>query len=292
MKYPGEFILYEVGTNKQIASAYGVSERTVYRWKNKAMKETGARVKKPTRPRVSTLQKFKGTRKELAKKYGVSERTAYRWIADAKQKGADIESRQKKSKYPGAEILIESGTNKDLAKKYNVSEKTIRRWKNRASNEIDEPFEVTPLFGKQKPFENLLQDGVSSAFDDFAKDFEEDMSQMNFGSEFDMPFEVEPLPEFSDAYKQQIDDIISILDNANLITKNSLFNDLNPELKQIYIDEYIQFQWEENPYQFNQSPPDDPNGPDISDPEKISNINIWGQDFELWLKNQLLIDNT
>ena len=113
MKYPGAFILNEYGTNKELSKIYGVSERTIYRWKSKAKAETGARSKKPTRPRASTLQKFKGTRKELAKKYGVSERTAYRWLEQAKQKGYEIESRQKKAKYPGMEILEIEGTNKE-----------------------------------------------------------------------------------------------------------------------------------------------------------------------------------
>lgn len=95
-KYPGSFILNEIGTKKEIAAAYGVSERTVYRWLNKARSETGEKKPKPRRPRLSTLENFKGTRKELAKKYGVSERTVYRWLNKARDKGAEIPSRQKK----------------------------------------------------------------------------------------------------------------------------------------------------------------------------------------------------
>lgn len=95
-KYPGSFILNEMGTRKELAVAYGVSERTIYRWLNKARAETGEKKPKPRRPRQSTLENFKGTRKELAKKYGVSERTVYRWLNKAKQQGADIPSRQKK----------------------------------------------------------------------------------------------------------------------------------------------------------------------------------------------------
>lgn len=95
-KYPGTFILNEIGTRKELAAAYGVSERTIYRWLDKARKETGEKKSKPRRPRQSTLENFKGTRKELAKKYGVSERTVYRWLNKARDNGADIPSRQKK----------------------------------------------------------------------------------------------------------------------------------------------------------------------------------------------------
>lgn len=290
MKYPGDFILNEIGSNKELANAYGVSERTIYRWKNKARIETGERKKKPTRPRLKTLETFKGTRKQLAKKYGVSERTAYRWLKQAREQGADIKSRQKASKYPGVDILDEDGTNKELAAKYNVSESTIKRWKRRALSE--DIVEVTSLFGKQGNFEDLLHNGP--AVPEF---FDEIINNEPIEEPFEVPdiedlVEVEELPEYSDAYKQQLDDIINMLDNAKLIDKDSTFNDLDDELKQIYINDYIQYQWDENPYQFNQSPPDDPNGPDISDPEKISNINIWGAEFETWLKNQLLIDAT
>jgi transposase len=95
-KYPGSMILNEIGTRKELAAAYGVSERTIYRWMNKARAETGEKKAKPRRPRLSTLENFKGTRKELAKKYGVSERTVYRWLDKAKKQGAEIPSRQKK----------------------------------------------------------------------------------------------------------------------------------------------------------------------------------------------------
>ena len=287
MKYPGDFILNEIGSNKELAKSYGVSERTIYRWKNKARIETGERKKKPTRPRLKTLETFKGARKQLAKKYGVSERTVYRWLKQAREQGANIQSRQKQSKYPGIGILDEDETNKELAAKYNVSESTIKRWKRRALSEdiveILEPEQSEPKQPEQLDF------------------FEEIINNEPIESPIEEPFEVpdiedlvevEELPEYSDAYKQQLDDIINMLDNANLINNDSVFNDLDDELKQIYINDYIQYQWDENPYQFNQSPPDDPNGPDISDPEKISNINIWGSEFETWLKNQLLIDAT
>lgn len=290
-KYPGANILFEFGTNKELAKSWGVSERTIYRWKNKAKTETGARSKKPTRPRLKTLQTFKGTRKELAKKYNVSERTAYRWLQQARNNGVDIESRRKPSKYPGAGILDETGKNKELAEKYGVSDSTIRRWKRRARSEIKGP--ETPLFGEQKPFEDLLNNGVSSVFDDFAKDFEEDFnSDFNITPDDDEPFEVTPPPEFSEKLTEQLNSICNLLYDADLLTENSAFHNLDDDMKLIYLNEYLQFQWEENPFQFNQSPPDDPNGPDLSDPEKIANINIWGDDFDNWLANQMDIDNT
>ena len=99
--YPGSYILNEIGTRKELAAAYGVSERTIYRWLDKARKETGEKKSKPRRPRQSTLENFKGTRKELAKKYGVSERTVYRWLNKARDNGANIPSRQKKKKDAG-----------------------------------------------------------------------------------------------------------------------------------------------------------------------------------------------
>lgn len=285
MKYPGAFILNEVGTNKELSKIYGVSERTIYRWKNKAKAETGERKARPHRPRAKTLETFKGTRKELAKKYGVSERTAYRWLQKAKESGLEIPSRQKPNRYPGAGILDENAKNKELAEKYNVSERTIKRWKRRARTEIEEPFEVLP-----PDSEPLRHEPAQSSFfeDDFAEEFDK-------GFDFTEPEELFEVPEpieFSESFKDTLDNIISTLNNRDLLVKDSLFNSLDDEMKQIYINEYIQYQWDLNPYQFNQSPPDDPNGPDISDPDKIANIDIWGPEFETWLKNQIEIDKT
>ena len=110
-KYPGIQILYEVGTRAELAESYGVSERTMYRWLNKAKAETRERQQYPGAKRVAN---FKGTRKELAAKYNISERTAYRWLNKARSEGADVPSRQARSKYPGAVILEETGTNKSI----------------------------------------------------------------------------------------------------------------------------------------------------------------------------------
>lgn len=283
MKYPGAFILNEVGTNKELAKSYGVSERTINRWKNKARRENPGAVKKPRRPRLSTLQNFKGTRKELAKKYGVSERTAYRWIEKAKKQGAEIESRQNRSKYPGETILSEPGKVKEIADRYGVSERTIRRWRRRALSE-QEPFEVTAP--------ETAPESVEKPFE--IEQPESDFFTENFGEEIEKPFEddeifeVEELPEYSDNVKENLDNIINTLYDADLFTPDTAFNTLDNEWKQIYINAYIQYQYDLNPYQFYPAE----NAPDISDAEKIANIDIWGDEFENWLLNQMQIDNT
>ena len=133
-KYPGIQILYEVGTRQELAQSYGVSERTMYRWLNKAKAQTKERQEYPG---AGPIARFKGTRKELAEKYNISERTAYRWLKKARESGADIPSRQAKSKYPGTAILDERGTNKNIGDRYGVSEATIRRWKNRARSDAE-----------------------------------------------------------------------------------------------------------------------------------------------------------
>ena len=268
MKYPGAFILNEYGTNKELSMIYGVSERTIYRWKSKAKAETGARSKKPTRPRASTLQKFKGTRKELAKKYGVSERTAYRWLEQAKQKGFEIESRQKKSKYPGMEILEQDGTNKELAERYNVSERTISRWKRRARAEQaeEEPFEVLP------PDAAPEEPGTPLP--------EEDLFEDLFGDEEEEPEEV----------KDPIEDIYNILKDYELIDEESPFYDLDRETQQRYLLEYIMFQHDENPWKWYEVFGD--NSLHLDDPNGLSMLNIWNEEFDNWVKDQIEIDNT
>lgn len=265
MKYPGAFILNEYGTNKELSKIYGVSERTIYRWKSKAKAETGARSKKPTRPRASTLQKFKGTRKELAKKYNVSERTAYRWLEQARKKGYEIESRQKKPKYPGVEILEIEGTNKELAKLYNVSERTIARWKRRARIEQaeEEPFEVLP------PEDQPEEQGTEPPEEDF----------------YDETFEDEEYEE-----KDTIQDIYDILNEYELINSNSPFRDIPPEIQRRYLLEYIIFQHDENPWKWYEVFGD--NSLHFDDPNGLSLLNIWNDEFDNWVKEQIKIDNT
>lgn len=277
--YPGAFILNEVGTNKELANIYGVSERTIYRWKDKAKKETGAKAKKPTRPRTSTLINFKGTRKQLAKKYGVSERTAYRWLQKAKEKGAEIPSRQKKSTYPGAQILIEYGTNKDLAKAYNVSERTIARWKRRARLETEEPFEVLP------PDEAPEQPTIPPASEEPITEFEE-------------LFEVEDTEGLEDTYSEhELYNLSSLADlltddegDIPLIDHASRYYQLSPNEQLQYIDSYLRFQYGEDEHQFYDESVHrmmyDPRNPDVFSPSFIYSMDIWGDDFEEWLSWQ------
>lgn len=265
MKYPGAFLLNEYGTNKELAKIYGVSERTIYRWKNKAQKETGAKPKKATRPRLSTLQKFKGTRKELAKKYNVSERTAYRWLAGAREKGVDIPLRTKKPKYIGAEILLDDGTNKQLADKYGVSERTISRWKRRARAEVEElePFEVLP----PEPETETATD--------------EDFFTENFTDE--------ETYDKTSTVQESLKEINKIIIDNGLINKDSLFKDLGTQTQLRYLQEYFEFQKEYNPWRFYEVFGDK----DIhyEDPEGMAMVNIWGDEFEMWLTNQIEIDN-
>lgn len=275
--YPGAFILNEVGTNKELANIYGVSERTIYRWKDKAKKETGAKEKKPTRPRTSTLINFKGTRKQLAKKYGVSERTAYRWLQKAKEQGAEIPSRQKKSTYPGAQILIEYGTNKELAKAYNVSERTIARWKRRARLETEEPFEVLP------PDEAPEQPTILPTSEEPITEFED-------------LFEVEDTEGLEDNYSEhELYNLTSIADlltdpQAPVLKNDSLYNDLSPNEQLVYIDSYLRFQYGEDEHQFYDESTHqmmyDPDDPNLTSPGFIANLNIWKDDFEEWLSWQ------
>ena len=220
---------------------------------------------------------FKGTRKQLAKKYGVSERTAYRWIQQAKEKGAEIPSRQKKSTYPGAEILIEYGTNKDLAKAYNVSERTIARWKRRARLETEEPFEVL------EPDEAPEQPTIPPTSEEPITEFEE-------------LFEVEDTEGLEDNYTEhELYNLTSIADlltdpQAPVLKENSLYNDLSPNEQLTYIDSYLRFQYGEDEHQFYDESTHqmmyDPDDPNLTSPGFIANLDIWKDDFEEWLSWQ------
>ena len=269
--YPGAFILNEVGTNKELANIYGVSERTIYRWKNKAKKETGAKAKKPTRPRTSTLINFKGTRKQLAKKYGVSERTAYRWIQQAKEKGADIPSRQKKANYPGAQILLEYGTNKDLAKAYDVSERTISRWKSKARKETEALFDAVPLDTTPEPLQATEPEAPESEFEDL--------------------FEVEDTEDlgYDEHTLYNLTSIADLLTDpqAPVLGDDSLYNQLSPNEQLSFIDAYLKFQYGQDEHQFydeaTHSMMFDPDDPNLTSPGFIANLDIWGDAFEEWL---------
>lgn len=259
-KYPGNFILQEIGTNKELARSWGVSERTIYRWKAKAKAETGIKTKS-NKPSAKKIAGFKGTRKELAEKYNISERTAYRWIKEAKEQGYDT-NRQQESKYPGSFILNEIGTNKELAQSYGVSERTISRWKAKAR--VEE--------GNQE-FTDILE---SPIIEEYTPTTEE--TESNFYSEF-----METSEETEDQeIKDYTQDIIDTLTDKNIIADDSLFYDLSPEEKDMYIMAYIDYQKETNPKQFY-----NPETGEIDmSVDNVININIWGQEFEDWLFTQ------
>lgn len=262
-KYPGSNILYEFGTNKEIAKSWGVSERTIYRWKEKARIETGEK-KRTNRPPLSKIAKFKGTRKELAEKYNISERTAYRWLNKAREKGLAVEDRQTRTKYPGAGILNETGTTKELAEQFGVSERTISRWKNKARNEISET-----TFTDQEEQPTIETPDV----DIFEPKETEDYSDL--------------LQRYSDVdeekeIKEYLTDIIDRITTNGVISSDSLLYDLTPEEQREYISAYIEYQQAENPRKFY-----NPETGEIdTSPEFISNINIWGIEFEDWLREQ------
>ena len=276
-KYPGSWLVHEVGTNKELAKLYGVSERTIYRWKAKARKETGVKVSTPKRPRVSTLKKFKGTRKQLAKKYNVSERTVYRWLNQAKQKGAEIESRQKRPKSPGVDILLEPGTRKELADKYDVSTSTIGRWRRRARAELQSQGE--PITEEQPPEEIPTPDNFA---DEFAEDFE------------DM-FEVEE-PDLNDFDEHELYNLTEISDlltmgEEPILNNTSLYFNLSPDEQLLYLDAYLRYQYKMDEHQFyneqTHSMMYDDEDPNVTNPWFISEMGIWGEEFETWLAWQI-----
>ena len=76
------------GTRKQLAAKYGVSERTAYRWINKARAQGAnipSKANKSRYPGEQILYEV-GTNKELAQSYGVSPRTVSRWKKKARDK--------------------------------------------------------------------------------------------------------------------------------------------------------------------------------------------------------------
>ena len=276
-KYPGFSILYEVGSRKELAQSYGVSERTIYRWLNKARAETGAKKDRPRRPRQSTLENFQGTRKELAKKYGVSERTVYRWLNKARKQGADITSRAKASAYPGINILDEQGSNRQIAKKYNVTESTIRRWKKRAAAGMPEEI----FTEDQLPQEVFTEDQLPREV--FTEDqLPEEIIIEEPGSEeqeYEEPGSEEP--------KSAEEEIINLLFNNDQILEDSIFRQFSPIKQQEYISSYIRYQYEMDPGQFYNS--------NIHDfdftPDFVSTINMWGDEFETWLTRMEELDD-
>ena len=265
-KYPGQSILYEIGSRADIAQSYGVSERTIYRWLNKAAKESGIKLKKSNYPGPKRIAAFKGTRKQLAAKYGVSERTAYRWLNKARQQGAQIQSRTPSSSYPGIGILDEQGTNKTIADRYGVSTRTVQRWKQKAKDDLS----------KQMPKQE-------DTYEDIYEDTQEDIFQEpDLEPEIEFEEEEEEEPE-TDETKLNTEGLINILlDHSELVSDDSLFRTLTPAEQEQYIEFYIQYQYDLDEHQFYN---EEKHCIDFS-PDFVSTINIWGEEFEDWVTKQ------
>lgn len=324
-KYPGSFIINEVGTRKELASIYGVSERTIYRWLNKAAKESGLspKISKKTHPRDTTLANFKGTRKQLAKKYGVSERTAYRWLEKAKARGTEIPSRRSESKYPGAAVMMNiittsAKTNKQIAEELGVSPGTASRWVRRTKLEI--PPLVTDLrkTGQYKLRRKKTANGNWYSWYEYVGDNTtgEDIGEPwevpepeDIGEPWEVPepdqedieepWEVpdydyyeDDRPEWEklgmrqDTYENLVDIMRKITENE-LLVENSLFNNLEHPKAIRYLQKYIRYQYEEvDPSLFY----DADTRQTRFDSDWVSFLPIWGSEFETWLETQIEID--
>lgn len=268
-KYPGIQILYELGTRQELAQSYGVSERTMYRWLNKAKSQTKERQQYPG---AGPISRFKGTRKELAAKYNISERTAYRWLKKARESGADIPSRQAKSKYPGIAILDERGTNKNIGDRFGVSESTIRRWKNRALSEeaaIGIPPEPAPIgeipqeeFGPEEP-ESILGEDLDDILGEEPEEYTDYNTFTNVGD--------------------LVDDII----NMNKLSPDSEFLKLDQFIQREYMYAYIKYQSQHNKdlYYWVEKI-----GMSDIPSEDIASLNIWGDSFETFVQEQIALD--
>lgn len=269
-KYPGISILYEIGTRADVARSYGVSERTIYRWLQKAAKESGSPIEPSNKyPGPKKVAKFKGTRAQMAKKFGVSERTIYRWLNKARTQGEQISSRLPSSKNPGISILDEPGTNSNIAKKFGVSTRTVQKWKQQAREEL-----------KKQEVE----------FDD--EEWKKTQEEITKEQEFEIPEEPEepeePLGEmpeeiFTEDQMDPIEGLINIvLDHDELVPESSLFRTLTPTEQQAYMEFYIQYQYDMDEHQFYN---EETHKMDFS-PDFVSTINIWGDEFEDWVTKQ------
>lgn len=265
-KYPGSMIVHEYGTVSEIAFSYGVSERTIYRWKAKARSEIGIKASGNKKPSLKQVSKFKGTRKELAAKYGISERTAYRWLAKAKEQGLDV-SRKNAARYPGLGADLE-GKLKDVAEKYGVSERTISRWKKRQEIEKQDLEEVLSPDNIPEEFQPSAEAVEQPFIDEPDQEFEEDISDLE-----------------ENLSKETLDNlrgISDILDNEDLLVDGSIFHTLTNKEKLQYLDAYIQYQYDLDEHQFYNEAE---HTMDFS-PDFLSTINIWGEEFEEWAQKQ------
>lgn len=317
-KYPGEIILNEIGSRADMAKAYGVSERTIYRWLNKAADESGIKLRaKARRPRTSTLEKFTGTRKQLAKKYGVSERTAYRWLKKAREAGAQLPSKSKESKYPGADVInnlmrTTALTNKQIGEMFDVSPETAGRWIRKAKLEIPSlvpDLRKTGEYKLRKKNGRFYYEKVTPEPEDIGEPWEvpepEDVGEPwevpppdeDIGEPWEVPeSEYEYQEEFADQYGVEeslfnnLVDIAALLQDTELIDPDSKFWDIDPNMRIIYLSDYISYQADRNPKMFYEVTGEWGNIP-LDNPELIASVNIWGEDFNFWLEEQIDIDN-
>ena len=239
----------------------------MYRWLNKAKSQTKERQEYPG---AGPIARFKGTRKELAEKYNISERTAYRWLKKARESGADIPSRQAKSKYPGTAILDERGTNKSIGNRYGVSEATIRRWKNRALTE-EASIGIPPVpigeipqeeFGPEEP-ESVLGEDLEDLLGEEPEEYKDYDTFTNVGD--------------------LVDDVI----NMDALSPNSVFLDLDPTVQREYMYAYIKYQSQHNKdlYYWVEKV-----GMSDIPSEDIASLNIWGDSFETFVQEQIALD--
>lgn len=266
-KYPGSMIVHEYGTVSEIASSYGVSERTIYRWKAKARSELGIKASGAKKPSLKQISKFKGTRKELAAKYGISERTAYRWLAKAKEQGLDV-SRKNTARYPGLGADLE-GKLKDVAERYGVSERTISRWKKRQEVEKQDLEEILSPDNIPEEFQPTAEAVEQPEIEDISdQEYEEDLSDLE--------------ENISQETLDNLRGISDILDNEDLLVDGSIFHQLTTKEKLQYLDAYIQYQYDLDEHQFYNEAE---HTMDFS-PDFLSTINIWGEEFEEWAQKQ------
>lgn len=265
-KYPGSQISFEYGTNAEIAKSYGVSERTIYRWKARARSELGIKASGSKKPSLKQISKFKGTRKELAAKYGISERTAYRWLAKAKEQGLEV-SRKNTARYPGLGADLE-GKLKDVAEKYGVSERTVSRWKKRQEIEKQDLEEVLSPDNIPEEFQPSAEAVEQPYIEEPDQEFEEDISDLE--------------ENLSKETLDNLKGISDILDNEDLLVDGSIFHTLTNKEKLQYLDAYIQYQYDLDEHQFYNEAE---HTMDFS-PDFLSTINIWGEEFEEWAQKQ------
>lgn len=322
-KYPGSFIINEVGTRKELADIYGVSERTIYRWLDRAGKESGLSPKpKQRRPRLSTLENFKGTRKELARKYGVSERTAYRWLEKAKKQGASITPRAKKTKYPGAQVIQnilqnEAVTNKEIANRFDVPVNTVRSWIRRAKMELPSlvpdlrktgqyklrrkgGFSRYEYIGDEEAFSQDFEDAYNPetmeepTFDGFIEEDYEEPIDIKEGDFFEVDYESEW--EWNDDYENTFSEhewsnlselTQLLLKDFDWLGEDHFFRNMSPFDMARYIDAYLRYQWGEDEHQFYDESSHtmmyNPDDPNVFSPGFIKYMDIWGEQFEDWL---------